>query len=166
MTSLAREAENVQNAALGAALIWRFCCSFVDAHPTRDHPRIQHVLLVLPIVLHQATAEFLRGTLPRSGLRAFATKFGESRTAKQDLLLQLHDRVVRWRSLSLDSLQLAAAGSLVSVTPEGEVVPMSHTSARGVPDEVKRLMRDAEKLGQWCGLLTIHEIANTLKVRL
>lgn len=165
MTTLAREVENVQNAALGAALLWRFSCGFVDSHPTHDHAQIPLAFLVLPIVLHQATAEFLRSTRPSSGLRAFAAKFGESKTAKQDLLLQLHDRALRWRRLSLNSLELASAGRLVQVTADGEIVPMSTTPVRGVSDEIKRLMNDAEKLGRWCGQMTLHEIANALKVR-
>ena len=165
MNSLAREVQNVQNPALGAALIWRFCCGFVEASSTRDPPKLPLVFVVLPIMLHQATAEFVRRTRPTSSLRAFAAKFGDSKASKQDLLLQLHERTARLRVLSLQSLELATAGYLVSVTDDAEVIPMSRTPARGLADSVKRLMGDAEKLGQWCGPLTMHEIASTLKVR-
>lgn len=123
------------------------------------------VFLVLPIVLHRDTAEFVRGTQKRSGLRAFAAKFGESKASKQDILFQLQDRAARWKELSLHSLELAKAGQLLSVTEGGSVIPLSRTNARGISDDVKHLMADAEKLGHWCGQLTTHEIANTLKVR-
>lgn len=163
---LAREAQNVQNPALGAVLLWRFCCGYVDSHPTGDSPSLPVLFIVLPIVLHQATADLLRRTFQNSGLRAYVAKFGDSKVVKQDVLLQIHERSIRWRDLSLQSVELASAGMLVHVTATGEVVPLSRTKARGVPAEVKQLMADAEKLGKWCGTLTLHEITTTLKVRL
>ena len=166
MTMLAREAQNVQNPALGAAILWRFCCAYGMTHSTNDAPALPTLFVVLPIVLHQATAELLRRTRPSSGLRAFAAKFGETTVCKQDLLLQIHDRSLRWRTLTLQSIELAAAGRLIHLTDAGAVMPLSRTKARGLPDEVKQLMSDAEKLGAWCGLLTLHEITTTLKVRL
>lgn len=163
---LAREAQNIQNPALGAAALWRFCCGYVEAHPVGDPPRLPMLFLVLPIVLHQTTTELLRRTRPSSGLRAFAAKFGDSQISKQDLLLQVHERAVRWRTLSLQSIELAAAGHLIQLLEGGEVIPLSRTKARGLPDEVKQLLADAEKLGVWCGQLTLHEVTTTLKIRL
>ncbi|WP_047248545.1 three component ABC system middle component [Chromobacterium subtsugae] len=163
---LAQEANNVQNPALGAAVIWRFCCAYTAAHPTGEPSPLPTVFLVLPILLHQATVELLRRTWPSSGLRAFAAKFGDTKISKQDLLLQIHERSLRWRMLTLQSIELAAAGQLIHLTDSGSVIPLSRTKARGMPDEVKQLMADAEKLGTWCGALTLHEITTTLKVRL
>jgi len=166
MTMLSREAQNIQNPALGAAVLWRFCCGYVEANPAGDPPRLPLLFLVLPIVLHLATAQFVRSTRPTSGLRAFAAKFGEPKVSKQDLLLQIHERAVRWRALSLQSIELAAAGHLIQLSNGGDVIPLSRTKARGLPDEVKQLLADAEKLGTWCGQLTLHEVTTTLKVRL
>lgn len=163
---LVREAQNVQNPALGAAVIWRFCCGYVESQAAGDPPPFPVLFLALPIVLHQATAELVQSTRIGSGLRAFAAKFGDSTVSKQDLLLQLHDRALRWRVLSLQSIELATAGRLIHITDAGSAVPLSRTKARGMPDEVKQLLADAEKLGAWCGQLTMHEITTTLKVRL
>jgi hypothetical protein len=163
---LAREAQNVQNPALGAAVLWRFCCGFVESHPNSDAPRFPLLFLVLPIVLHQSTAELLRRTRSTSGLRAYAAKFGDSAVSKQDVLLQIHDRAVRWRRLSLQSIELASAGRLIFLSDAGDVIPLSRTKARAMPDEVKQLLMDAEKLGKWCGQLTLHEVTTTLKVKL
>jgi Family of unknown function (DUF6521) len=166
MTMLAREAQNVQNPALGAAILWRFCSGYITTHRAGDAPALPIMFMVLPIVLHEATVELLRRTWPSSGLRAFAAKFGDTKVSKQDLLLQIHDRSLRWRTLTLQSIELAAAGRLIHLTETGEAMPLSKTKARGLPDEVKQLMSDAEKLGAWCGQLTLHEIATILKVRL
>jgi hypothetical protein len=163
---LAREAQNVQNPALGAAVLWRFCCGFVESHRESDAPRLPLLFLVLPIVLHQATAELLRRTRSTSGLRAYAAKFGDSAISKQDLLLQIHERAIRWRRLSLQSIELASAGRLIQLSDAGEVIPLSRTKARALPDEAKQLLADAEKLGKWCGQLTLHEVTTTLRVKL
>ncbi|MBD9531179.1 hypothetical protein IB233_06075 [Comamonas sp. CMM01] len=163
---LAREAQNVQNPALGAAILWRFCCGYVASHPASGAAPLPSLFVVLPIVLHQTTAELLRRTRASSGLRAFTAKFGDSAIAKQDLLLQIHQRSLRWRALTMQSIELAAAGRLIHLAESGEVIALSKTKPRGLPDEVKQLMIDAEKLGAWCGSLTLHEITTTLKVRL
>lgn len=163
---LAREAQNVQNPALGATILWRFCCSYTEAHPTGDSPPLPVLFLVLPIVLHQATAELLRRTRVSSGLRAYAAKFSDAAVSKQDLLLQIHERALRWRSLTLQSVELAAAGRLIQLAEDVAVFPLSRTKARGLPEDVKQLLSDADKLGTWCGQLTLHEVTTTLKVKL
>ena len=163
---LAREAQNVQNPALGAALVWRFCCGYVETQRVSAPPPLSLLFLVLPIVLHQATSEFVKRTYKSTGLRAFAAKFGDSSVSKQDLLIQIHDRSIRWRKLSLHSVELAVAGRLLKLTDNGDIIPLSRTKARGLPDDVKQLMDLAEKLGAWFGELTVHEIVTTLKVKL
>ncbi|MDP1097875.1 DUF6521 family protein, partial [Klebsiella quasipneumoniae] len=70
------------------------------------------------------------------------------------------------RKLSLQSIELAVAGQLIILQDTGEVIPLSRTKARGLPDEVKQLIDLAEKLGAWCGELTMHEVLTTLKVKL
>ncbi|WP_208453273.1 three component ABC system middle component [Burkholderia cepacia] len=166
MTMLARETQNVQNPALGAALIWRFCCGYIEAHRVNASPPLPLLFLVLPIILHQASSEFVKRTYKSSGLRAFAAKFGDSSVSKQDLLIQIHDRSIRWRKLSLESIELAVAGSMLKIDENGDAIALSRTKARGLSDEVKHLMDLAEKLGAWCGELTVHEVVTTLKVRL
>lgn len=163
---LAREAQNVQNPALGAALVWRFCCGYVETQRVSAPPPLSLLFLVLPIVLHQATSEFVKRTYKSTGLRAFAAKFGDSSVSKQDLLIQIHDRSIRWRKLSLHSVELAVAGRLIKLTDNGDIIPLSRTKARGLPNDVKQLMDLAEKLGAWFGELTVHEIVTTLKVKL
>ncbi|MCA2025491.1 DUF6521 family protein [Enterobacter sp. K16B] len=163
---LAREAQNVQNPALGAAILWRFCCGYVESHRVSSPPPLPFLFLVLPIILHQETSDFVKRTYKSSGLRAFAAKFGDSSVSKQDLLFQIHDRSIRWRQLSLQSIELAVAGNLLRLQDEGNVIPLSKTKARGLPDEVKALIDLAEKLGSWFGELSVHEVVTTLKVKL
>lgn len=163
---LAREVQNVQNPALGAALLWRFCCGYVEANRVSSPPPLPFLFLVLPIILHQETSDFVKRTYKSSGLRAFAAKFGDSSVCKQDLLFQIHERAIRWRQLSLQSIELAVAGNLLNLQDETDVVPLSRAKARGLSHEIKTLMDLAEKLGSWCGELSVHEVVTTLKVKL
>lgn len=165
MSTLTREVRNIQNPALGGCLVWRFACGFVEGHPTHDAVPLPLLFLVLPIVLHEQTEEFVQGTLRASGLRALAAKFGKSENSKQDLLLAIHDRMLALRRLTMESIRLALATQLVHIDVAA-VIPLSQTAAvAGMAPEIRRLMKSAEKLGVWCGLLTMHEIATTLKVR-
>ena len=164
-SGLTREVRNIQNPALGAVLVWRFVCGYTTSHLTHDATPLPLLFLVLPIVLHEQTEEFVNSTRKASGLRAFASKFGKSENSKQDMLLAVHDRMLALRSLSLESLQLAFATNLLHLN-HAAVIPLTETPAvANIPSDVRQLMRSAEKLGDWCGMLTIHEIANTLKVR-
>lgn len=165
MSILTQEVRNIQNPALGAGLLWRFACGYVGSHPTHDHVPLPLAFLVLPIVMHEQTEEFVHATQKASGLRAFAAKFGKSENSKQDILLSVHDRMLALRLLSVDSIRLALATRLLHLNA-AHLIPLSETEAvAGIPPDVKRMMKNAEKLGLWCGLLTMHEVSTTLKVR-
>jgi hypothetical protein len=166
MSLLSQEVHFTQNPALGAAIQWRFAVGFNESHPHRGFAPLQLLFVVLPTVLHQDTAEQIARTHRVSGLRSFTGKFGESAIAKQDILLGLHRRAEEWRRLSLDSLRMALATRLLHLNNDGTVVALSQTPARGsVPSSVALLLKEAEKLGFWCGQLSLHEIANLLRVR-
>ena len=65
----------------------------------------------------------------------------------QDVLLAIHDRMLALRSLTLESLQVALATHLLRLEKTGTLFAPSQTLAvAGIPDEVRRLMRSAEKL--------------------
>jgi hypothetical protein len=165
MGILSTEVRNIQNPALGAGLIWRFVCGYVNDHASRNPVPLPLIFLVLPTILHQQTESFVQGTQKSSGLRAFATKFGAAKNCKQDLLLAINIRMLTLKNLSLESLRIALATRLIHLETDATVIPLSKTKAiAGIPNDVRTMMNNAEKLGAWCAPLTIHEIATTLKV--
>ncbi len=165
MISLAKEVRNIQNPALGAAILWRFVCGYVENHATHEAAPFPLLFVVLPIVLHQQTEEFVSGTQKATGLRGFAGKFGKSEHSKQDLLLNIDDRAFSLRTLTLDSVRVAILGHLLHVE-NASLIPVSTTPARsGMGPDIRRIMGSAEKLGAWCGSLTLHEISIILRVR-
>ena len=164
--TLADEVYNVQNPALGAALLWRFTCGYTSAHPAAAPSPLHLLFLVLPITLHRQTFEFLSRTQTATGLRAFAGKFSEYSNAKQDLLIAIHDRAASLRPLTLDSLRIAIGSRLVLVRPNATVVPLSQTETKaGTTDITRPLLSGATKFGVWCSTLSLHEIATILKIR-
>lgn len=165
MKVLAQEVRNVQNPGLGAGLLWRFACGYVEAQRASEPVPMPLLFVVLPVLFHEQTEEFLRGTQKASGLRAFAAKFSDAKNSKQDVLLGINQRMLRLRELSIQSLRLGMATRLIHLEPNATVVPLTRTRAvAGIYNETRQLMRSADKLGSWCGNLTLHEIAATLKL--
>src|SRR5271165_3703158 len=82
--NLANEVRWTQNPAFGALLLWRFVCGFEEANPIRAHTPVPLLFLVLPILLHQPTSEFVTSTQRTSGLRQCVAKFGDAKNSKQD----------------------------------------------------------------------------------
>jgi hypothetical protein len=163
--ALSDEVRNVQNPALGAALLWRFVCGYTRTQKEAGHVPLQLVFVVLPIIFHEETCSFLKSTQEASGMRAFAAKFGEYKNSKQDLLLAIHGRTEIYKALTLDSLRIAIRAHLVRVRPNGMVMPLSTAETKSVTDHTKPLLVQAEKLGAWCGHISPHEVATILKLR-
>lgn len=164
-SKISNEAWITQNPALGAAIIWRCACGYQAIHKTRGALPLPVAFTVVPLILTRGLFEVLSHTNKDSGLRKFSEKFSGTKDAKQDLLLSLHDRCLRWRDISWASLRQAFAGRLLTLTGEGVLVPLTETAPRGVPPKAAALLKNAEKLGGWYGGLSMHEISTLLKIR-
>lgn len=165
ISQLSNEAWITQNPALGAAILWRCACGYQRAHKIRSALPLPVAFTVVPIIFTKGLFDVLSHTNRDSGLRKFSEKFSETKDAKQDLLLSLHDRCMRWRDISWASLRQAFAGRLLTLTPDGRLIPLTETAPRGVPQKAAALLNNAEKLGTWYGDLSLHEISTLLKIR-
>ena len=166
MTILNRETQSIQNPALGAMLLWRFTSGYAQGSKVSSPTPLPLLFIVLPIILHEETAHFIGSTLQKSGLRAFVNKFSDSSVSKNDLVLTIHKRSLMMRNLSIDSLKLAIASKLIALDPsKGVVIPLSLTPPKtGIPESIKPLLKEAEKLGFWCSEVSLHEVSVILKV--
>ena len=169
-TALTREVTAVQSPALGATLLWRFAVGYMEVHE-RPAP-VQLFFLPLPMLYRQEFVHVITGISRRaagirkaSGLRAVADALREAKNAKQDLLLTLHDELLDLRQLTLASLRIAIASRLLTLDDRGNVwVVRREPIPTTTPERVRRLVFGAEKLGFWCGSLTLYEIAATLHI--
>lgn len=164
-STLGWEVRNTQNPALGATLLWRFAYGYRAAHPLAAHVPLQLLFIVLPLLFHEPTYEFVKSTLRSSGLHAFAAKFSETKHSKNDLLLAIHGRAETLRVLTLESIRVGQRGRLIQVNTAGRVICLTDSPTTAGDSAIKTLMSNAEKLGVWCAALTLHEIAIALKVR-
>lgn len=162
---LTNEVLITQNPGLGAVILWRCACGYHVTHKTRESIPLPLAFTVLPIIFQKTLLDVLAHTQKDSGLRKFSEKFAGTKDAKQDVLLSIHDRCTKWRDISWASLRIAFAKRLVTLTPEGVLIPLTETAPGGVPAKTATLLRNAEKLGVWYSALSIHEVATLLKVR-
>lgn len=164
MGSLAKEFENVQNPALGAYLMWNFSRGYY-IYNTSFIP-FQLFFIVLPIIFRADLVDIIAGTQKQSGLRYFADKFLTTKVLKNDMISHIHKASDETKYLTLESLQIAIHANLISIDADsGLVFPITTSEKKNESASVKRLGKAAEKLGNWCARLTMHEISQILKVR-
>lgn len=161
MTRLLSEVQAMQNPALGAVLIWRFVCGYAPQNDPRDGVPLPLSFVVLPVVLHERTREEVTSTRLSSGARKFEEKFRD----RGDVLFALNQRAIGLRSLSLRSVRHVLAAGLLTLVPErGTLWPRSYAKPPVEANSVSELLAAAEKLGGWCGSLSVYEIAGILRV--
>jgi hypothetical protein len=165
-SSLSKEVEYVQNPALGGMLLWSFSVGYEERSESRSAAPMPLLFLVLPIIFHEATFNFVRSTRESSGLRAFAAKFSTSSESKSDLILAIHSRALHMRGLTMEALAFAVVSNLLTLDPiNGRVIPLSQTPLKaGIPQSIRSMFDGAKKLGSWCSKLSLYEISIILKV--
>jgi hypothetical protein len=165
--ALAREVREIQNPAFGAGLLWRFAYGYSVARKTPPEAVPLPVLfLALPFLLREESRKLIETTRTSSGLRVFVDKYHDGRSPQTDLLLALGNTIHAYRDLSLTSLRLALMHRLLFLDPgDAEVFPLSHAIPRaGMPQNLQKEWVLAERLGRWCGSVTLFELANTLRI--
>ncbi len=164
MGNLSKEFENVQNPALGAYAIWNFSRGYYE-HNNSFMP-FQLLFIVLPIIFRADLVDIITATQKQSGLRYFADKFLTTKVLKNDMISHIHKASEETKYLTLESLQIAIHANLISIDAEsGLVFPITTSEKKNESASVNRLGKSAEKLGNWCARLTMHEISQILKVR-
>lgn len=168
MTALREEINLINNSALGAYLLWKFTLSYRKEHEVNNSPPGILLFLVLPMLYHKPTLDFLNSTRNSTGLAKFSEKFLSTKEKKSHLLLGVHDRTFEMRDLSQHSMNVAVSRKLLTVVPStGHVIPFDEERVgkpRGIPTLVQKMGRNAEKLGYWFSQSSLKEISFYLKV--
>lgn len=153
------EIDIVQNPAFGALLLWTFGRTYQDSLQ-RDPSSILLYFLVLPICLHRQTLEVANSTLARSGLGKFCEKIGTER----EELLAIHERCLKLRELTLNSIGFGVRAGLFSVNYSDATLRANDRPAPELPERVKIHVKGAEKLGTWFQRLELDSIFGALGV--
>ncbi|KAA8553798.1 three component ABC system middle component [Pseudomonas marginalis] len=150
----------VQNPALGAILMWEFVKGY-KRQCTGAGPSLPFLFLVLPIIFSEPLRTIIGKTNSTSGLRLFAAKFSK----EQELLLSIQRRMLALRQTSLSSVSIALDSGLLTLDCTTAVV--NYSTKRyppNIPDTVRELGKHADKLGGWCGALSIQEVQTALRI--
>ena len=149
-------------------LLWRCTSGYSAANDRAEPIPLPLLFLVLPILLHQETAEILLSTQKSSGLRKFVEKFQLAAQSKTDLLLAIGPRAQAMRTLTSQALGIAVLSRVIAVEDgTGRAFSLSDTPARaGIAPSVRPLLGAAEKLGSWFAQVSLYETALLLQVTL
>lgn len=156
------ELEIVQNSALGAYAIWQFGLGY-QAEDGRNAP-LPLAFLVLPLVMHGPTLDVIGSTQKLSGLALFASKLGKERES----LLAVHERALSLRRLTLQSIGMGVAASLLTVVYDDATFRANQVEAKpkkpALPERLKSMPRAADKLGNWFARAGVYQVASALMV--
>lgn len=151
----------VQNPALGATLVWRFVEAYAPKAEDR-RPPLPLLFIVLPIVYRKELRDVAASTQLSSGLRLFAGKFKR----EQEILHGIQTRMLLLKRLSLSSISIALQCGLINIDTEtAEVSSLRQKMPSINVDDIKHMMRSAEKLGHWCKELTLQEVQAVLRIK-
>jgi hypothetical protein len=148
----------VQNPALYAILIWRFCYTF--QRNAEDYGvELPYIFLVLPMSLNSKCVKYIMST--HAGLNKFAEKIGTTREEK----LAIHSRALEMRDLTFRSIDIAIRRELIVLDYRNGVVIAKGGKLPSVPERIVDNIKSAERLGKWMSKMSLSEIASALEVR-
>jgi len=151
--------ELIQNAALGATLIWRFGRSFQEESSGKICP-LPSVFLILPLLYNAGTLEHVRSTLPGSGLGKFIGKLSENR----EQLLAIQDRAISMRQLTFESVAVGVSCQLLSLNYEQAMLRANEQRLPQYPERLKGHFAGADRLGRWFARLPQSQVFHMLRV--
>jgi len=162
MNSLTHEIENVQNPAIGAAILWRFVCGY---YSTEKNPvPFPLLFIVLPMIFREDLCDIIKTTQKGKGLSKVSEKLFKDK--KNDNLYAINNTAISLRQKSLESICIAENAKLLVLDVETALVyPLIETKKTTVSSSTKALLDAADKLGLWCSSLSLLEICDWLKVR-
>ena len=163
MDELAREVYLVQNPAIGAAILWRFICGYYKNDAKNEQVPFPLLFLVLPVIFRQDLREVIQGTQKNSGLQKVSEKLFADKRA--DLFSSIQTAADQYKEITLSSIRIAITKKLIFVDTKTALVMPTQTKTAKIPRSSDELLKQAEKLGKWCSVLTLHEISKLLKVR-
>jgi len=168
MQTFSNEIGLVQNPAIGAAAVWRFCCGFTRDVTASETP-FAYAFLVLPIVFYERTLKPVLGTQRRTGLRGFESKLtgnDASKGSREDLF-GIAERALALRKTTLEAISISLRSRLLLLnSTAGTLMPVTYTKKAVVGPSSSNILDASEKLGFWFSQVSAFELTRTLRVSL
>ncbi|MDE6058480.1 MAG: hypothetical protein K2G44_00315 [Clostridia bacterium] len=162
MDNQIQEVYQVQNPALGATILWRFVCGYKSVN--YEPVPFSLLFLVLPIIYKKNLCTTIYKTQRYTGLSKVSEKLFKEK--RNDELYSINNSAIALRAETLRSFNIGLSTNLYYIdTASAMVYPLSESRPDGLSSEAKMLLDSAEKLGAWCGEMSLTEICEWLKVR-
>lgn len=153
------EIDKVQNPAFGAILLWRYGRTYQDQLTELSSPLLLY-FLILPICLHRPTLDNVTSTQVNSGLGKFCEKLGKDR----EELYAIHERCLKLRKLTLNSIAFGVRAGLFSVSYDTGHLRANEVKPPSPTERTKPHVKGADKLGAWFQNLETTQIFKALRV--
>jgi hypothetical protein len=137
-----------RNSMLGATSLWQFCRSYYDETRQNEAPPLPKVILVLPLVLHRESVVNIKARRKEGGLYKILAE-------DRDFSLGLQERIAQLSALTLQSLAIACASSLLSVElqpdwPRYQPIPKTMPQRlKPTNEDVRGVIDASRRLGIW-----------------
>lgn len=151
--------------AVGAFMLWKFTCGYVNNHPSGDSPIALLHFVASGILANKELLDAINGYRPN--LASFIRWFEEQE--KVDILIEIQARIKAKRDYTLKALDLAMMTGLLFWEPtSAKIFPVMKvkTPARGsgLNALYKSYGNKAETLGKWFSQHDLRTIATYLKI--
>lgn len=149
----------IQNVGIGATVLHKFVQSYHSAQHKLKGPNLALAMPVLPIIYNQ---RFLDAICNRNMEGGFYNALSDFR----DLPAGLQDRMESMSDQTFKSLNLAFANKMLTYEKElNELLPIDRArKPTFVNDDLKKMIRGADRLGYWFSSLSFEQICIYLKI--
>jgi hypothetical protein len=156
---LLSEVEKVQNPAFGALILWHYGTAYQESFVS-DPSDFLLFFLVLPMCLHEKTLLEIKSTRKSSGLGKLCQKLSNER----EDLIAVHERALRLKRLTLDSITYGIRANLLAVDYKKAKIRSLGDQKNPKFTELKAFFDGAEKLGHFFSHLETVSIFKALQV--
>jgi len=149
----------IQNVGIGAVVLHKFVQSFYAAQSDLQGPNLALAMPVLPILYNK---RFLEAICRRNMEGGFYNALSEFR----DLPAGLQGRMERMSNQTFEALNLGFASKMLTYDKElNEILPIKRArKPRIVNEEIKFMLRGADRLGYWFSSLSFEQLCIYLKI--
>lgn len=151
--------------AVGAFMLWKFTCGYVNNHPTGDSPIGLLHFVASGILANKEILDKVSNNRPN--LASFVRWFEEKE--KVDVLLEIQSRIKAKRKYTLAALDVAmATGLLTWEAATAKIYPVLDVKTPPKSSRLNTLYKSygakAETLGKWFSQHDLRTIATYLKI--
>jgi hypothetical protein len=161
---LLNEFEVMLNIGLGAEALSAYTNKFqAEREGPEEAVTLWHLVTVLPLVFNEASRRAISKRQLRSGLRSILTRDPSNDLAQNEAIFNLTRRLRVTYPRTMRSLNCAIAWGLLRAE-DGAILPGFNRRSHSLSGEAREVVRAANKLGAWAGMLTSFEYFTILGV--